>query len=144
MLLAGEIFGAEVLERVQARHPHVRSSHGFVFQVLVPGPASIGELAEALGITPQAVSQSVGELERLGYVAREQSAPDRRRRVVAMTDLGRDVVQAGREARAGLSAEIARAIGEDRARELARAIADVLETRGAMDAVRARRVRPVA
>jgi len=44
--LAAELLGAEVLERIRAAgHPDVRYSHGFVFQVLVPGPASIGELA---------------------------------------------------------------------------------------------------
>ena len=128
---------------MQERHPGARPSHGFVFQVLVPGPASIGDLAGALGVTSQAVSQTVAELERLGYVARERAQADGRRRLVALTGRGHDVVEAGRRARAELSEEIARAIGARRARDLAAALADVLEARGAMDAVRARRVRPV-
>ena len=143
ILLAAHILGAEVLERVQDRHPGARPSHGFVFQVLVPGPASIGDLAGALGVTSQAVSQTVAELERLGYVARERSQADGRRRLVVLTAGGRDVVEAGRRARAELSDEIAGAIGARRTRDLAAALADLLDARGAMDAVRARRVRPL-
>ena len=144
LLLTGEILAADVLTRVRAAdHPDLRASHGFVFQVLVPGPASIGDIADALGITSQAVSQSVGELERLGYVARTRSGADGRRRLVALTARGEDAVETGRRVRAEISREIARAIGATRAREVAAALADVLEARGAMDAVRARRVRPV-
>ncbi len=144
ILLAGEVLGAEVLDLVQAQHPAARYSHGFVFQVLLREPATIGELAGALGVTSQAVSQSIAELERLGYVMRERPEADKRRRVVALTDAGREVVEAGRRARAEISAEIVSAIGADRARALAAALADVLEARGAMDAIRARRVRPVS
>jgi DNA-binding MarR family transcriptional regulator len=144
ILLAAEILGAEVLERIRAAgHPDVRTSHGFVFQVLVPGPASIGELAAALGVTSQAVSQYVAELERLGYVERRRSDSDGRRRLVALTPDGRNAIEAGRRARVGLSREMAQAIGPERTRELAASVADVLEARGAMDAIRARRVRPV-
>jgi DNA-binding MarR family transcriptional regulator len=144
ILLAGQVLGAEVLERVQAEHPPARTSHGFVFQVLLRGPAAIGELAEVLGVTSQAVSQSVAELERLGYVERRRSAADGRRREVALTAAGQDVVEAGRAARAAISKELAGVLGEDRTRALAAALADVLEARGAMDTIRARRVRPVA
>jgi hypothetical protein len=49
----------------------------------------------------------------------------------------------GRRVRAELPQEIAQAIGAERARELASALADVLEARGAMDTIQARRVRPV-
>jgi DNA-binding MarR family transcriptional regulator len=144
ILLTSQILGADVLERVRAAdHPELRSSHGFIFQVLIPGPVSIGEIAGALGVTSQAVSQSVAELERLGYVARRRSDDDGRRRLVALTTKGRDAVDAGRRARTEISREIARAIGRDRARELAAALADVLEARGAMDTIRTRRVRPV-
>jgi DNA-binding MarR family transcriptional regulator len=145
VLLTAEFLSGEVLDRLRrADHPDLRYSHGFVFQVLVAGPASIGEVAAALGVTSQAVSQSVAELERLGYVARQRSESDGRRRLVALTARGHDAVQAGRRIRAEISHEIAQAIGEDRAREMAAALADVLDAHGAMEAIRARRVRPVS
>jgi DNA-binding MarR family transcriptional regulator len=86
----------------------------------------------------------VAELERLGYVERRRSAADGRRREVALTAAGQDVVEAGRAARAAISKELAGVLGEARTRALAGALADVLEARGAMDTIRARRVRPVA
>lgn len=145
ILLTSEILGADVLERVRAAdHPELRSSHGFIFQVLIPGPASIGDIAGALGVTSQAVSQSVAELERLGYVSRKRSDDDGRRRLVALTTKGKDAVDAGRRARAEISREIAGTIGDDGARHLAVALADVLQARGAMNTIRARRVRPVS
>ncbi|MET0684489.1 MAG: helix-turn-helix domain-containing protein [Solirubrobacteraceae bacterium] len=145
ILLAGETLGAEVLARVQAAgHPDVRYAHGFLFQVLVPGPRTVGDVAAALGISSQAVSKAVAELEALGYVERRADPADARRRLLALTARGQDAVQAGRDARAALGEELAAAIGPERAAAAAAAIADGLEARGAMDAIRARRVRPAA
>ena len=66
-------------------------------------------------------------------------------RAIALASLRGDRVRprTGRRVRAELSQEIAQAIGAERARELASALADVLEARGAMDTIQARRVRPV-
>ena len=145
LLLAGETLGAEVLARVRAAgHPHVRYAHGFLFQVLVPGPRAVGDVADALGISSQAVSKAVAELETLGYVERRADPADARRRLLALTAMGEDAVRAGRAARAALGVELAAAIGPERAADAAAAIADALEARGAMDTIRARRVRPVA
>ena len=145
ILLAGEALGAEVLERVRAAgHPDVRYAHGFLFQVLVPGPRTVGDVAGALGISSQAVSKAVAELEALGYVERRADPADARRRLLALTARGQDAVQAGRDARAALGEELAASIGPERAAAAAAAIADGLEARGAMAAIRARRVRPAA
>ena len=145
ILLAGEALGAEVLERVRAAgHPEVRYAHGFLFQTLVPGPRAVGDVAAALGVSSQAVSKAVAELEALGYVERRPDPADARRRLLALTTRGHDAVQAGRDARAEIGDELARAIGPERAAAAAAAIADGLEARGAMEAIRARRVRPAS
>ena len=140
--LAAEVLGGEVLERVRAAgHPGIRYAHGFLFQTLASGPRAVGEVANDLGVTSQAISKTVAELERLGYVERRAADGDARRRLIALTDRGHAAVQAGRDARAAIGAEVAAAIGDERARAAAAAIADALEARGAMDAIRARRVR---
>ena len=142
ILLAGEVLGADVLERVRAAgHPGIRFAHGYLFQTLASGPRAVGDVAADLGVTSQAISKVVAELERLGYVERRVGESDARRRLVALTERGRAAVQAGRDARAAVGAELAEAIGPERARAAAAAIADALEARGAMDAIRARRVR---
>jgi hypothetical protein len=55
--LLGEVFNVEVLERLGAEHPDVRYAHGFLIQQLVEGPRPVGEIAENLGVTSQAVSK---------------------------------------------------------------------------------------
>jgi DNA-binding MarR family transcriptional regulator len=48
----------------------LRHAHGYVVQRLIEGERPVGALAAELGVSRQAVSKSVTELERLGYVAR--------------------------------------------------------------------------
>jgi DNA-binding transcriptional ArsR family regulator len=119
-LFAGWALTDEVTRRLTARgFTGLRFSHGFLVQRLVASEQSIAALAQALDITQQAVSKTVAELERLGYVRRRPDPRDARVRLVALTDRGRAAVQAAREERA--------------------AVVD-----GAAAAVRARRVRPPA
>src|SRR3954453_21201584 len=70
--LLAESLNASMLDSLRKRgHPELRYSHGFLFQQLVEGSRPIGEIAANLGVTSQAVSKSVRELERLGYGSRE-------------------------------------------------------------------------
>jgi DNA-binding MarR family transcriptional regulator len=140
--LLGEVFNVEVLERLSAEHPDVRYAHGFLIQQLVEEPRPVGEIAENLGVTSQAVSKTVRELEALGYVERSADAADGRIRRVALTDRGRAVVEAGRSIRADINAELVRALGTERVAAAADALRAALRARGAMPAVSARRVRP--
>jgi DNA-binding MarR family transcriptional regulator len=84
----------------------------------------------------------VRELEGLGYVDRSGDAADGRVRRVALTARGRAVLDAGREIRAALNAELAAALGAERAEAAADALKAALEALGAMPAVEARRVPP--
>ena len=54
---------ARSLARLRGEHPELRYSHGFVFQQLVEGPRAVGEVAENLGVTSQAVSKAARELD---------------------------------------------------------------------------------
>ena len=60
----------------------------------IAGGRDLGaDIARAAGITPAAVSQVVGALERDGLVARGDRDPrDRRRQSLALTDAGRDAL----------------------------------------------------
>ena len=140
--LLAEVLNAETLERLAAEHPQVRYTHGFLIQQLVEGPRPVGEIAENLGVTSQAVSKSVRELEALGYVSRSADPNDARVRRVALTDRGRDAVDAAREIREGLNSRFASALGDERAAATAAALADAVRESGALDAVLGRRVPP--
>lgn len=56
------------------------------------GPLTIGELAEAVGITQPGATRSASELARLGLVKARQAPEDQRRRIVALTPKGRRLV----------------------------------------------------
>jgi DNA-binding MarR family transcriptional regulator len=133
---------AEVVQQglVQCGFDDVRFSHGFVFQHLVEGDRSIGELAERLGVTQQATSKSVAELERLGYVERGNDEADARRRVVRLTPRGRAVIDAARRARSKLERQLVRRHGASAITTCKAALAAVLDGLGGSEAVRQRRV----
>src|SRR6476646_12235104 len=49
---------------------------------LTEGPATVGVIAERLGLTPGAVTRMVDKLERAGYVGREPDPRDGRKVLV--------------------------------------------------------------
>jgi DNA-binding MarR family transcriptional regulator len=121
-LLLAEELNAAALERLRREHPAVRYAHGFLFQQLVEGARPVGVLAEALGVTSQAISKTSRELERLGYVRRTRDPRDGRVHRLALTDKGRAAVRAGGEIRAQLNRELEQALGAERAHAAARAL----------------------
>jgi DNA-binding MarR family transcriptional regulator len=140
--LLAEVLNGEIVERLKAEHPHVRYAHGFLIQQLVEGPRPVGEIAENLGVTSQAVSKSVRELEALGYLDRSSDPADGRVRRVALTDKGRSLLDASRASRAALNAELAEALGAERAAGAAATLRAAVAARGAMPLVQARRLPP--
>jgi DNA-binding MarR family transcriptional regulator len=138
-LLLAEDLNAAALTRLQAQHPDIRYAHGFLFQQLVDGPRPVGEVAENLGVTSQAVSKTAGQLEQLGYVARTRDPQDGRVHRIALTARGRAALDAGREIREQLNRELAQALGAERAHTAARALRAALAARGAMAAIEERR-----
>jgi DNA-binding MarR family transcriptional regulator len=139
---AGALLGAEVLDRIRAAgHPHARVSHGFLVQQLVDGPRAVGDVAAALGVTPQAVSKLAVEMERLGYVERARDPGDARVRRLALTDRGRSLRAAARTAREDIGSELRDALGADRVDAAAATLVDAVRARGAFEAVLERRVR---
>src|SRR3954467_8992562 len=140
--LLAESLNASMLAALRERgHPELRYAHGFLFQQLVEGARPVGEIASNLGVTSQAVSKMVRELEALGYVERVVDAADARVRRVALTERGRAAIQAGRDVRARVNRELSEALGAERVEGAAKTLHDALAARGAMSAVRSRRLR---
>jgi DNA-binding MarR family transcriptional regulator len=142
-LFAGWAMAEEVQRRIAADGmDDLRFADGFVFQHLVGGPIAIGELGERMGVTQQAASKAVADLERRGYVERVTGARDGRVRQVSLTGRGRAAVDSGRAHRAALEAELAERLGARRVAAARRLLADAGAALGAEAAVRGRRVRP--
>ena len=122
----------------------VRPSHGFVFQHLLEGSPTIGELAAALGVTQQAASKVVRELEGLGHVERRPDESDNRVRRVALTGTGRSVVDRSRGHRAALEATPGGAPRPSGGRHGTRSPGERARAHGGLPDVSHRSVRPPA
>jgi DNA-binding MarR family transcriptional regulator len=145
LLLAAASAG--VNERVAARMraagiEEVRAHHGYLFQHLLTGPRTIRELSALLGVTPQAVSKTVGEMEALAWVERATGGADRRTRRVSLTDAGQAVVRAGRRARAAVERDLRRELGEAGLAALRTALATTADLTGGWDLLTRRALRP--
>lgn len=128
--LAGSLVERAVVEAVRARGYEVTRAHGYVFQRLLAGDQTITALAADLRITQQGASKHVAELERLGLVSRRVSPDDRRARIVALTDAGREVIDAARRARAQFEERVRSLVGDELLAATRRALALVLDDAG--------------
>ncbi|MFI5778903.1 MarR family winged helix-turn-helix transcriptional regulator [Nocardia sp. NPDC051570] len=131
---------AEVTEAVHAGvvaagFDDVRPSHGFAFVRMAPDGATVGEIAEHLGVTKQAASQLVEELVNKGYAQRNPHPRDARARLITLTERGWAATRAADAAFAGFTARWADSLGGTTVSELRDVLARV---------VRPGRVRPSA
>ena len=142
-LFAGWALADELQRRLAADgFADVRFADGFVFQHLAEEPVTIGALADRLAVTQQAVSKSIADLERRGYVERRPDPGDARARRVALTARGEGAIEAARVHRAAIAAGLAERLGPRRVEGARRLLLDVIADLGADTAVRNRRVRP--
>lgn len=82
------------------------------------------ELADKAGITKQAMSELVIDLERLGYLQRTADPHDRRAKLIGFTEKGRAAVQEAMRAFEAMDA----ALGDRSLRALRRALLAILAT----------------
>jgi DNA-binding MarR family transcriptional regulator len=79
------------MDDAAAEHMGINRSDGRCLDVLEErGPMSAGELADAAGLSPGAITTLVDRLEREGYVRRRRDPGDRRRVVIEMTEAAHD------------------------------------------------------
>jgi DNA-binding MarR family transcriptional regulator len=136
----GTFANREVLaEMERAGYGDLREPHGYLFQHLLAEPRSVGQLSKLMGVTQQAVSKTVAELMRAGYVE-TAVADDARVRLVRLSEKGHASVLASRRAREKLERRLTSALGKKRAAALRTGLAELVEELGATDAVKARRV----
>jgi len=88
------------------------------------------EVAELAGLSKQAVNDTLGELERLGYAERHPHPQDGRARIVRLTERGRALHQATHTASVELEAEWVAAVGAARLAVLRSTLMDMLAAWG--------------
>jgi DNA-binding MarR family transcriptional regulator len=141
--LAGAAVNAEVQRRLLDRgYGELKVSYGYVVQLLLDVDPPVGEVALSLGVSQQAASKTIVEMEARGLVERYPDADDARIRRVRLTARGREAVDAARAIRAELHDALGLSPAE---RDAARtALIRLLDLAGGTDAIRRRRVRPIS
>jgi DNA-binding MarR family transcriptional regulator len=89
-----------------------------VFAQIEPGGSRLTKLAVGARMTPQSMGVIVDELEQLGYVVRRPDPSDRRAKLITLTALGRQAVEAGEATITGLEQDIVDVLGEEGAQQL--------------------------
>ena len=141
--LAGAAANRHLLRRLhEDGYVGVRTSHGYVIQNLIDETPTVGELAARLGVTQQAASKVVGEMEGMGLVARDPDPADSRVRRVTLTAHGQALLAAGRKERTELERAVAANVGD--LAEAKRTLLGLLEETGDLAAITSRRARPMA
>ena len=72
--------------------PLQASQYPFLAAVDRLGPLTVGDLAEAIGITQPGATRTVGQLVELGMLESEPAPDDQRRRIVSLTREGKRLV----------------------------------------------------
>lgn len=100
--------------------PHRLTRSQFCVLKLVAANAElqVGELARCLGVSPAATSKNLDKLERLGLVAREGSATDRRAILLSASAAGRQLVADYERLKAAQLAPVIEALGRDKTEQL--------------------------
>lgn len=104
----------------------LRPTHGFAFVRISMGDATVGHVAEHLGVTKQAASQLVDELVHKGYVTRRPHPGDARARLLALTERGWACTRAADQATAAVMDEWAAVLGPGRLAALREDLARVV------------------
>ena len=105
-------------ELARQGHPDVRPAHGFAMQAIGLHGATASELGRRLGVSKQAAGKTVDRLVALGYAERARDAGDARRKLVALTPRGIDVLTRSAAIFQDLRGAWARTLGPERLRAL--------------------------
>lgn len=115
---------------LQAQHDRgftdIRNAHGTVFANVPPEGIRLTELAKRAGMTKQAMSELVVDMEALGYLVRTPDPDDGRARLIAFSDRGWEAINYALDAFDGMEAQLGETLGVKRVAELRRTLEQML------------------
>ncbi len=92
------------------------------------GPLSMGELANALSITTGSATTACKRLEKASLITRERQSDDERIVHVALTEQGRDLIDAWRQRKRGALTQLLDTLDPHDQEELQQIIGHLLQT----------------
>ena len=95
---------------VAAGHP-IRAAHAAVFVTIDREGSRLTRLAERAAMTPQAMGELVDDLVARGYLERVPDPADRRAKLIMLTDLGFQALQAAFDTILEIEAELRAELG---------------------------------
>lgn len=138
-----ESLSRKILDDVRATTGvKVRHGDGYVFQHLLVEPMRVSELARRLGVTQQAASKQVADLERRGLVLRTPDPSDGRAALIEISALGSAAVDSSRTSRKTINQQVDALLGPEAASDLRSVLTRLAEHLGAADLVASRALRP--
>lgn len=131
LLRAYRAFSLQAVEKLRQRgYSGLALTHTMLLANIDASGTRLTSLAEQMGITRQAVSHLVQELEQQGYVTRESDPADRRAAIVALTPSGWQLLRDVVEAKTELERDYSAALGEGQIAALRDLLARVSEPIG--------------
>jgi DNA-binding MarR family transcriptional regulator len=97
LLLGGfrSLADAASVELAERGHENIRPVHDFALHCINQGADTAAELGRQLGVSKQAAAKTIAFLEGRGYITGETDERDSRRRRLAVTEHGRDLLETG-------------------------------------------------
>ncbi len=142
MVVANGFTDAVLARLAEGGFDDAKFAHGFVVQGLLAGDRTVTELAERLGISAQAVSKTVQEMESMGYLERARDPEDGRAWTLAMTPRMRESIALSRQARLDTQQRLLSRLGPERSATVLAALRDIADEFGGLEALAGRRLRP--
>lgn len=89
----GERLQADTQEIIEESGLGIQAGqYPFLAAIDLEGPLTIGELAQAVGITQPGATRTTGQLLELGFVDMQPAPDDQRRRLVSLTEKGQHLI----------------------------------------------------
>ena len=117
-LLMGTISERLMAHLAAAGFDDQRPAHNAVFANIPPEGIRLTELAERAGMSKQAMSELVSDLEARGYLERHPDPADGRAKLIQFSDRGWAAVAAALDAFTLIERELAEKVGSRRMQEL--------------------------
>ena len=136
LLKGARLVDERALALVNRQGPKItlRPSHTSLFPHIDQQGTRLTELARRLGVTKQAAGQLVSDLEALEVLERVDDAEDGRAKLVRFTRKGIEALNYGLSVLRGIEAELERALGKTRMRQLHEALTLVVDELSRLEA----------